>query len=120
MITVPAMCPFPAMEFEEAIPELRLIAIALTHLAALNSKAPICTQVGKILDDIETKYQDDKDDFSVAWEVFEYAMQTALDDYAFAPTWAVTHHDVTYDQAASLRPAWAAHIARSIYEQIGD
>lgn len=113
MITVPAMWPFPAMEFEEDIPALRLIATALTRLSAQNNNAPICKQVGNIIADIEC-------DCSIACEIFNYAMRTALDDCAFAPEWAVEHHDVTYYQAASLRPAWAAHIARSIYEQIGD
>lgn len=119
MITVPAMWPFPATEFEEDIPALRLIATALTRLSAQNSNAPICGQIGNIIADIECEYQDDNNDCSIACEIFDYAMQTALDDYAFAPEWAVEHHDVAYGQAASLRPAWAAHIARSIYEQIG-
>lgn len=120
MITIPAMWPFPAIEFEENIPALRLIATALTRLSAQNSNAPICKQVENIIADIECECQDDNNDCSIACEIFDYAMRTALDYCAFAPTWAVTHHDVTYDQAASLRPAWAAHIVRSLYEQIGD
>ena len=119
MIIVPAMWPFPALEFEENIASLRLIALALMRLAAQNSDKPICSRLGSILADLEEECKDESDVYGDACEIFDTAMKAAIGDYLYAPSWATHHHNVTYDQTAFMRPAWAAHIARSIYEQIG-
>lgn len=51
--------------------------------------------------------------------VFCRTMGLALGDHRYAVIWAEANHGLARREAAKLRPAWAAHIARAIYEQIG-
>lgn len=47
-------------------------------------------------------------------------MSDAIDPYPFLTSYLFVEHDVVGYEAAAFRPLWAAHVARSIYEQIGD
>lgn len=108
MITVPAMWPFPALEFEEDIASLRLIALALMHVAKNQITSGLCANIEI---ELETNY--------TATEVFSKAMACAIGWKLEATKYAADIHGIDCTKAALMRPAWAAHIARSIYEQIG-
>ena len=102
-ISVPAMFPFPAIEFPEDTPRLRNLAYYLSIVGKGNDWSPICYQLVNLDTD--------------AYYFFSAHIASALHPYKYVTQWASCTHDHVY--SGSMRPAYAAHISRSIYEQIG-
>ena len=111
MIVIPAMHPCPELHIDADVPELRLIAHTLTLIHQRGATNPLCFQHEHMLGD--------GPECDAANKAFARAMSDALDPYLFFTSYLVIEHDVDEKQASSFRPPWAAHIARSIYEQIG-
>lgn len=116
-VQVPAMYPFPAVTFEGKLETVRVLAIVLTSVAKNKDTNYLCGQVPhhyvKIYGDLGCKAKQ-------VCDLFCNAVADALGDCAFATTWARKTHGLEDPEvAAAYRPAWAAHMARSIYEQIG-
>lgn len=111
MITVPAMHPCPELHIDADVPELRLIAHALTLIHQQGATNPLCIQHEHMLGDGPECYAADK--------AFARAMFDAINPHSFLTSYLVLKHGVVVYEAAAFRPLWAAHIARSIYEQIG-
>jgi len=117
-VQVPAMYPFPAVAFEGNLETLRVLATVLTSVAKNKDTSYLCGQVPhhyvKIYGDLGGKAEQ-------IITLFCDAVEDALGDCDFATTWArKTHGLEDTEVAAAYRPAWAAHMARSIYEQIGE
>ena len=102
-INVPAMYPFPAIEFPEDIPRLRNLAYYLSIVGEGNDWCPMCYQLANLDTD--------------AYDFFGAHIANALGPYHYVTGWAAGTHGAI--STGSLRPAYAAHISRSIYEQIG-
>lgn len=111
MITIPAMHPCPELYIDADVPVLRLIAHTLTQIHQQGLTNPLCLQHELILGD--------GPECDAANKAFAWAMSDALDPYAYLPTYLEVFHHIEHNEAAAFRPIWAAHIARSIYEQIG-
>ena len=111
MIVIPAMHPCPELRIDADVPGLRLIAHTLTRIHQRGWTNPLCTQLERMLGD-----GPECDD---ANEAFAWAVSGAIDPYGYLTTHLEVRHHIECDAAAAFRPLWAAHIARSIYEQIG-
>ena len=118
MITIPSMPtrlrPLPELEINLEIPHLRKLAGVLDR-AKVDSRwrAGLCHAVAT--------------EASVAMRyAFERAVSRGmnkdageLDRYCTYLDQYLGEDDVTLEELTAIRQAWAAHIARSIYEQIG-
>lgn len=111
MITVPAMHPCPELHIDADVPELRLIAHALTQIHQQGLTNPLCLQHEIMLGD--------GPECDAANKAFARAMFDAINPHSFLTSYLVFEHGVVGYEATAFRPLWAAHIARSIYEQIG-
>lgn len=111
MITIPAMHPCPELHIDADVPELRLIANTMTLIRQRGWTNPLCIQHEHMLGE--------GPECDAANKAFAWAMSDALDPYAFLPTYLEVFHRIECSEAVAFRPIWAAHIARSIYEQIG-
>lgn len=111
MITIPAMHPCPELHIDADVPELRLTAHTLTLIHQRGATNPLCIQHEHMLGD--------GPECDAADKAFARAMSDAIDPYGYLTTYLVFEHGVVDYEAAAFRPIWAAHIARSIYEQIG-
>lgn len=117
-VQVPAMYPFPAVTFEGNLETLRALAIVLTSVAKNKDTSYLCGQVSYYYVII---YGGLGGNVEQVCKLFLNAVADALGDCGFATTWArKTHGLKDYEDAAAYRPAWAAHMSRSIYEQIGE
>jgi len=117
-VQVPAMYPFPAVAFESNLETLRALAIVLTSVAKNKDTSYLCGQVSHYYVII---YGGLGGNVEQVCKLFLNAVADALGDCGFATTWArKTHGLKDIEDAAAYRPAWAAHMARSIYEQIGE
>jgi len=105
-IHVPAMYPFPAIDFPEDIPQLRNLAHYLKVLGDKGLCKPLCFQLNDL------NYN--------ACRFFRDPINEATDPLGCITSWAECNHDICKSEAAKLRPEYAYHISRSIYEQIGD
>jgi hypothetical protein len=97
------MYPFPAVEFPEDIPRLRNLAYYLSIVGEGDDWGPICYQ----LVNLDTN----------AYFFFSTHIANALGPYHYVTQWATSTHGAML--SGRMRPAYAAHISRSIYEQIG-
>ena len=102
-ISVPAMYPFPAIKFHKDIPQLRNLAYYLSIVGKGNDWSPICYQLVNLDTD--------------AYDFFGAHIANALKPCNYVTEWAYYTHN--HRSSGSMRPAYAAHISRSIYEQIG-
>ena len=115
MITIPSMPtrfrPLPELEINLEIPQLRELAGALDRVKVDRRwRAGLCIAVCA---SVTTQY------------AFERAISLGMNKYAGDRICAYLYHylcedDITIEELTAIRQAWAAHIARSIYEQIGD
>lgn len=111
MITIPARHPCPELHIDADVPELRLIANTMTLIHQQGLTNPLCLQHELMLGD--------GPECDAANKAFARAMSDALDPYGYLTTHIEVFHHIKPSEAAAFRPIWAAHIARSIYEQIG-
>ena len=118
MITIPSMPtrlrPLPELELDLSVPQLRNLAGALDRVKVdSRRRAGLCLAVTT--------------EASVAAQyAFERAVSRGmnkdageLDRYCVYLYQYLGEDDVSLEELTAIRQAWAAHIARSIYEQIG-
>ena len=120
MITIPSMPtqlrPLPELELELNAPQLRELAGALDR-AKVDSKwraGGLCIAVRAEVS-VTTQY------------AFEQAVSHGMNKdvseldryYMYLYQYLDEEDDVSIEELTAIRQAWAAHIARSIYEQIG-
>lgn len=117
MITIPSMPtrfrPLPELELNLEIPQLRNLAGALDRVkVASRWCAGLCIAVTTA--PVATQY------------AFERAVSRGMNKDAGEPDRHCAYlyqylgeDDITLKELTAIRQAWAAHIARSIYEQIG-
>ena len=106
MIHVPAMYPFPAIDFPEDISQLRNLAHYLKVLGDRGLCHCMCYQ----LDDFNRN----------ARLFFRDPISEAMGTFGYLTSWARCNHGISESEAEKFRPEYAYHISRSIYEQIGD
>ena len=118
MITIPSMPtrfrPLPELELNLEIPHLRNLAGALDRVkVARRWGAGLCIAVTTCAP-VTAQY------------AFEQAISRGMnkdagesDQYCTYLYQYLGDDDITIDELTAIRQAWAAHIARSIYEQIG-
>jgi len=107
MIHVPAMYPFPAVNFpDKDLEALRVLASALESIHEFGTTYSLCGQV----------YDWEK---SVS-DLFCKAISDALSGFSYLTGWACHFHGLDWEDAARCRPAYALHIAQHIREQIGE
>lgn len=110
-ITIPSMPtrirPLPELEIDLDVPQLRELAGALDRIKVYNEwHAGLCLAVGtEAFQQAVSRgmNKDTKDQCCI------YLYQYLEDD-----------KDITLEELTAIRQAWATHIARSIYEQIGE
>ena len=117
MITIPSMPtrirPLPELELDLSVPQLRELAGALDRVIVdSRRRAGLCLAV--VVGSTATQY------------AFEQAVSRGmnkdageLDRYCMYLYQYLDEDDVSLEELTAIRQAWAAHIARSIYEQIG-
>ena len=118
MITIPSMPtrlrPLPELELNLEIPQLRELAGALDQVKVASRWRPgLCFAV-TVAQAVTTHY------------AFERAVSRGmnkdageLDRYCIYLYQYLDEDDVSLEELTAIRQAWAAHIARSIYEHIG-
>lgn len=113
MITIPAMHPCPELRIDADVPELRLIAHTMTRIHERGHCSALCIQHVRELMLLGV-------DFGIADDhALSRAVGTAIRHYSYLTNYLIHEQNVEVTEAAAFRPLWAAHIARSIYEQIG-
>ena len=115
MITIPSMPtrlrPLPELEIDLEVPRLRELAGALDRVKVDSRwRAGLCLAVAT--------------EASVAMQyAFERAVSRGMNKDAGRHCVYLYQYlgedDVSLEELTAIRQAWAAHIARSIYEQIG-
>lgn len=120
-IDIPAMYPFPAITLSGHPRHLRLIAHCLDSVEE-GDYAALCINLGhklwKHLSQLENAEQECDD----AHGLFSLGMRAALrhpygGHCTYATDWAWFTHECSVPE--TYRPAWAWHMARAIYEQMG-
>ena len=120
MITIPSMPtrfrPLPELELELDIPQLRTLANILGEVAVEPHRfAGLCIEVASRASDAHID--------RIFSQAVSFGMNRAVENGASFCMYL--HHylhldkDVALEELTAVRQAWAAHIARSIYEQIG-
>ena len=119
MITIPSMPtrlrPLPELELDLSVPQLRNLAGALDRVKVESRwRAGLCLAVITNESSVAVNY------------AFERAISRGmnqdageLDRYCMYLYQYLGEDDVSLEELTAIRQAWAAHIARSIYEQIG-
>ena len=119
MITIPSMPtrlrPLPELEIHLEIPQLRELAGALDRVKVESRwRAGLCLAVAT------------EASIAVCY-AFERAISRGMnkdagepDQYSMYLYQYFGEDDIALEELIAVRQAWAAHIARSIYEQIGD
>jgi len=105
-IHVPAMYPFPAIDFPEDIPQLRNLAHYLKVLGDRGLCHPMCLQLDGLNHNAHLFFLD--------------LISEAIGTFGYITSWANLKHGISKNEASKFRPEYAYHISRSIYEQIGD
>ena len=124
-INIPAMYPLPAITLSGHPRHLRLIAHCLTSVEK-GDYTPLCINLGLKLV-VHVRHHDNScsewDEVDEAHSLFVRGMRAALavpgGNYNHATLWAEYEHGLSLAEAATYRPAWAWHMARAIYEQMG-
>ena len=116
MITIPSMPtrlrPLPELELDLSVPQLRNLAGALDRVKVESRwRAGLCLAVTTEAS-VATQY------------AFERAISRGMnkdtkDRHCMYLYQYLGEDDVSLEELTAIRQAWAAHIARSIYEQIG-
>ena len=118
MITIPSMPtrfrPLPELKFNLEIPQLRELAGVLDRVKVDRRRRPgLCFAV-TVAQAVTTHY------------AFERAVSRGMNKDAGEPDRYCAYldqylgeDDITLEELTAIRQAWASHIARSIYEQIG-
>lgn len=125
-INIHAMYPFPAITLSGHPRHLRLIAHCLTSVeeGEEGDHVALCINLGhKLWVHLEQLENRDRE-WHEARDVFKSGMEAALHHpygghFTYATEWALWEHNCTRELAATYRPAWAWHMARHIYEQMG-
>ena len=107
-IIVPAMHPFPQIVFDADKETFTAIAELLTVIHRIGSTEALCLQMMEL----------DKSADGMPSSTFTDAMNTALGNCGFATTWVYLRHGLDWNESASFRPAWAAHIADHINKEL--
>lgn len=109
MITIPAMHPCPELHLDADVPELRIIAHTMTRIHNRGHLSALCIQHARELGLLGVEFGN----------AVSEAVATAIRPYSSLTNYLIHEQSVEVGEAAAFRPLWAAHIARSIYEQIG-
>lgn len=122
-INIPAMYPFPALTLSGHPRHLRLIAHCLTAVEGGDYMA-LCFNLGRKLWVHLKQLENGDQEWHEARDVFRSGMEVALrqpygGQFDYATEWALREHGCSRVEAATYRPAWAWHMARAIYEQMG-
>ena len=115
MIVIPSMYSCPELHLNCDVPELRIIARTLTRIHNEGSRSPLCLQYSK-----QTRNFPKGTPEYRSKEEFENSMRKVLSPHAFLTDYLNFNFNFGIATSLDLRYSWAAHIARSIYEQIGD
>ena len=119
MITIPSMPtqyrPLPELEIHLEIPQLRELARILDRVKVDNKWLDgLCNAVAEMATQPDT------------WHAFGNAVSYGMNRDVGEPGRFCVYlyqyldeDDVSLEELTAIRQAWAAHIARSIYEQIG-
>ena len=128
MIIIPSMPtqfrPLPQLEIQLNLPELRALAFVLDRVLSLESpQAGLCFSVDRKLHE----YTLGPKRMYVAYQFMKAiskGMNTPKENtyhrYLGSYISKGLNESITVKELAAIRTAWARHIARSIYEQIGD
>ena len=118
MITIPSMPtrlrPLPELEIGLETPQLRELACVLDRVRTDGQlRNGLCNAVAGMAT-------------PSVWHAFTHAVSRGmnkdageLDRYCTYLDQYLGEDDATFEELTAIRQAWAAHIARSIYEQIG-
>ncbi len=122
-INIPAMYPFPAITLSGHPRHLRLIAHCLGSVGD-GDHSPLCTNLGRKLWRHLSQFENVDQEWDDTHGLFSQGMEAALrrpyeGHFNYATQWAEHEHDLSWAEAATYRPAWAWHMARAIYEQMG-
>ena len=117
MITIPSMPtrirPLPELEIDLEVPRLRELAGALDRVKVDSRwRAGLCLAV--VVGSTATQYA-----FERAVSLGMNKDAGELDRHCTYLYQYLDEDDVSLEELTAIRQAWAAHIARSIYEQIG-
>ena len=128
MITIPSMPtrfrPLPQLEIHLETHELRTLAFALDRIVSPESyTAGLCLSVLEKLYEHALAHNIGRVDCKFAKAVSKGMNPPGQNEHhqyigSYLPkTW---NQSIAIKELATIRDAWARHIARSIYEQIGD
>lgn len=127
-INIHAMYPLPAITLSGHPRHLRLIAHCLTAVEK-GDYTPLCINLDhKLLSHLchLEQLENGDQEWHEAHDVFRSGMEAALTIHRqwgmifnYATQWAEYEHGLSRVEAATYRPAWAWHMARHIYEQMG-
>ena len=126
MITIPSMPtrfrPLPQLKLNISLPELRALAFVLDRIVSPKSyTAGLCLSVRIKLHDLGLNTMQIACEFSKAVDEGMNPQEgNTHNQYITSYLYKVWSESVTSTEIAAIRDAWAKHIARSIYEQIGD
>lgn len=122
-INIPAMYPFPTITLSGHPRHLRLIACCLDSVGEDDYMA-LCFNLGRKLWVHLKQLENGDQEWHEARDVFRSGMEAALrhpygGQLTCATEWAQYEHGLSRVEARTYRPAWAWHMARHIYEQMG-
>lgn len=126
MVTIPSMPtrfrPLPQLELNLSLSELRALAFVLDRIVSPESyTGGLCVSVRIKLHNLGLNTAHIANEFSKAVdERMNPQGRTTHNPYITGYLYKVWSESVTSTEIAAIRDAWAKHIARSIYEQIGD
>ena len=117
--------PLPKLELDLDVPQLRTLAFVLDRIVSPKSyKAGLCLSVNEML---HVMFTNKVNVIIIAYE-FGSAVskemnppgQNEYHQYISSYLCEGWNESITDKEIAAIRDTWAKHIARSIYEQIGD
>ena len=126
MVTIPSMPtrfrPLPQLELNLSLSELRTLAFVLDRIVSPESyTAGLCMSVRIKLHDLGLNTMQIACEFSKAVDEGMNPQEgNTHNQYITSYLYRVWSESITSKEIAAIRDAWAKHIARSIYEQIGD
>ena len=126
MITIPSMPtrfrPLPQLELNLSLSELRALAFVLDRIVSPESyTGGLCLSVSKKLRELGLNTMQIACEFSKAVDEGMNPQEgNTHNQYITSYLYRVWSESITSKEIAAIRDAWAKHIARSIYEQIGD
>ena len=114
--------PLPQLELNLSLSELRALAFVLDRIVSPESyTVGLCLSVPKKLHDLELNTTQIDREFSKAVNKgMNPQGRNTHNQYITSYLYKAWSESITSKEIAAIRDAWAKHIARSIYEQIGD